>query len=382
MGALHGIRVLEFEALGPAPFCGMLLAGLGADVLVVERPGKSTARPTELLRRGKRSIVLDLKTPQGVQAALTLARKADVLIEGLRPGVMERLGLGPETACERNRRLVYGRMTGWGQTGPLAPTAGHDINYIALTGALHAIGPSGGAPVAPLNLVGDYGGGGMYLAFGILAAVVEAQRSGRGQVVDAAMVDGASLLATHFHGLLARRAWNDVRGTNMLDGGAPWYAVYETKDGGHVAVGAIEPQFYAVLLEKLGIDSTALPERSDRGGWPVIRQRFAAAFRARERDEWAAHFEAGDACVTPVLSFSEASQHPHAVARAAFATTAGVPQPAPGPRLSRTPADIGREPPARGEGARRALTDWGFDEEQSAGILAVGSGQDSVPAAA
>jgi alpha-methylacyl-CoA racemase len=362
-GPLVGVRVLEFEALGPAPFCGMLLADLGADVLTVERPaGDSAPRGTELLRRGKRSITLDLKAPQGLECALALVARADVLIEGMRPGVMERLGLGPEIACERNPRLVYGRMTGWGQSGPLAMSAGHDINFIALTGVLDAIGRPNAGPVPPLNVVGDYGGGGMFLAFGILAALLEARSSGRGQVVDAAMVDGASLLAAHFHGLLARGAWSPQRGTNVLDGGAPWYDVYETKDGRYMAVGAIEPQFYGSLLEKLGLDALALPKRGDRSSWPEIRAVLAAVFKTREREAWAKHFEGSDACVTPVLSFAEAQAHPHSLARSSFRTTGAVAQPAPGPRFSRTPAAIQRPPPARGEGAGQALIDWGLEQ--------------------
>ena len=364
MGPLTGIRVLEFEAIGPGPFCGMMLADMGADVLLVDRPGDSglglgRARWFDVMVRGRRSVTLDLKSPAGVEAALTLVARADALIEGFRPGVMERLGLGPEVALARNPRLVYGRMTGWGQEGPLAARAGHDINYIALTGVLNAIGRAGGPPVPPLNLVGDFGGGGMLLAFGIACALVEARQSGKGQVVDAAMVDGASLLAAIFSGMLAAGRWSETRGENILDGGAPWYEVYETKDGKHVSVGSIEPKFYAELLERLGLAGEVLPAQDDRAGWPALRERFTQVFKTRTRDEWDAAFQGSDACFAPVLSFSEARAHPHNVARGASVQSGRVAQPAPAPRFSRTPGAIRGAPPERGEGGRAALADWG-----------------------
>jgi alpha-methylacyl-CoA racemase len=379
MGPLTGVRVLEFEAIGPGPFCGMMLADMGADVLLVDRPtdpglGLERERRTDVMLRGRRSVTLDLKSGDGVTAALLLAQKADVLIEGFRPGVMERLGLGPEVVLGRNPRLVYGRMTGWGQDGPLAPRAGHDINYIALTGALHAIGRAGGPPVPPLNLVGDFGGGGMLLAFGIACALVEARASGRGQVVDAAMVDGASLLAVMFAGLLAQGSWSEARGENVLDSGAPWYDAYETKDGRYVAIGAIEPKFYAELLERLGLAGEPLPAQHDRARWPELRARFARAFRSRTRDEWCRVFEGSDACFAPVLAFSEARQHVHATARGGYVEVGGVAQPAPAPRFQRTPGAVLRASPERGALGREALADWGFAEAEIDHLAALGLG--------
>jgi alpha-methylacyl-CoA racemase len=365
VGPLAGIKVLEFEAIGPGPFCGMMLADMGADVLLVDRPGDAGLglgrdRWSDVMLRGRRSATLDLKSKPGVEAALQLAAKADAIIEGFRPGVMERLGLGPEVLLKENPQLVYGRMTGWGQDGPLAPRAGHDINYIALSGVLHAIGRAGGAPVPPLNLVGDFGGGGMLLAFGIACALVEARRSGKGQVVDAAMVDGASLLAAMFAGMLATKRWSEVRGENLLDTGAPWYDVYETKDGKYVAIGSIEPKFYEELLLRLGLQGQALPKQMDRKGWPALRKLFAEKFSEKTRDEWCSVFEGSDACFAPVLTFSEARAHPHNVARRGFVESSRVAQPAPAPRFSRTPGAIRGAPPERGEGGRQALLDWGF----------------------
>jgi alpha-methylacyl-CoA racemase len=377
MGPLAGVRVLEFEAIGPAPFCGMMLADMGADVLLVDRTadaglGFGRQRCYDVMFRGRRSLMLDLKQPPAIEAALALAEAADVLIEGLRPGVMERLGLGPDVVLARNPRLVYGRMTGYGQEGPLAPRAGHDIDYIALAGALHAIGRAGEPPVPPLNLVGDFGGGGMLLAFGIACALIEARASGRGQVVDAAMVDGAALLSTMFYGMQAAGQWRDERGQNVLDSGAPWYDAYATRDGRFVAVGAIEPRFYAALLEGLGLDPATLPAQDERARWPELRERFAAVFRTRDLDDWCAAFAGADACVAPVLTFSEAPGHPHAQARAAHMTLGGVRQPAPAPRLSRTPAAAHAPPPERGAGGREALRDWGFDEAAIARLAGLG----------
>ena len=366
-GPLSGIRILEFEAIGPAPFAGMLLADMGADVLAIDRPaapdlGLKRERWYDVMMRGKRSVTLDLKSASGKEAALELIGRADALIEGFRPGVMERLGLGPDQALQRNPRLVYGRMTGWGQSGPLALRAGHDINYIALSGVLNAFGRIGEAPVPPLNLVGDFGGGGMLLGFGVACALVEAQRSGRGQVVDAAMVDGASLLAAMFSGFLAANSWSEERGTNTLDTGAPWYDVYRTKDGRYVSIGAIEDKFYRELVTKLELSE--LPAQGDRSRWPELRARFAERFASRTREEWCRVFEGSDACFAPVLSFSEARRDPHNTARGSFVEVAGVEQPAPAPRFSRTPVGVPRVPPERGQGGRQALADWSFTKDE------------------
>jgi alpha-methylacyl-CoA racemase len=379
MGPLAGVRVLEFEAIGPGPFCAMMLADMGADVLLVDRVadprlGFERERRHDVMLRGRRSVTLDIKAPQGVAVALALAAKADVLIEGFRPGVMERAGLGPDAVLARNPRLVYGRMTGWGQSGPLAARAGHDIDYIALSGALHAIGRAGGAPVPPLNLVGDFGGGGMLLAFGIACALVEARRSGRGQVVDAAMLEGASLLTTMFWGMQAARHWSDARGENVLDSGAPWYDTYETSDGKFVAIGAIETKFYGELLERLGLAGEALPPQHDRAGWPALRRRFTEAFRTKTRDAWCRVFEGSDACFAPVLTFAEAARHPHALARDAHVEVGGVTQPAPAPRFSRTPGAVRGAPPERGAGGRDALADWGFSAAEMDVLAAQGLG--------
>ena len=378
MGPLSGLRVLEFEAIGAAPFAGMLLADMGADVLLVDRVsapalGLQSPRWSETLLRGRRSVTLDLKTPGGVQAALQLADKADVLAEGFRPGVMERLGLGPDVMFKRNPKLVYGRMTGWGQTGPLAQRAGHDINYIALAGVLGAIGRAGEAPVPPLNLVGDFGGG-MLLAFGIACAVIEARQSGRGQVVDAAMLDSAALMTSMFAGLQANQQWQEARGTNLLDGGAPWYDSYATLDGQHVAIGAIEPKFYAELIDRLGLAGVPLPAQHERARWPELRERIAAVFSTKTRDEWCAVFEGSDACFAPVLNFSEAHAHPHNRARERHVRVSGTLQPAPAPLFDRTPAGVRHGPPERGAMGREALADWGFSDAQIAQLKTLGVG--------
>jgi alpha-methylacyl-CoA racemase len=377
MGPLAGIKVLEFEAIGPAPFAGMLLADMGADVLLVDRPGASglgirQERSYDVMSRGKRSVTLDLKSPSGVEAALALVARADALIEGFRPGVMERLGLGPEVAFQRNQKLVYGRMTGWGQGGPLAPRAGHDINYIALAGVLNAFGRKGEAPVPPLNLVGDFGGGGMLLGFGVVCGLLEAQRSGRGQVIDAAMVDGAALLAGMFQGLLAANQWSEERGTNILDTGAPWYDVYETADRKYVAIGAIEDKFFAELGSRLKL--LDLPAQHDRSRWPEMRRRFADTFKSKPRDEWCRIFEGSDACFAPVLSWSEARKDRHTVARSAYVKVADVEQPAPAPRFSRTRTAVPQPPPERGQGGRQALADWGFDGSEMKRLESLGLG--------
>ncbi|MBV8032707.1 MAG: CoA transferase [Betaproteobacteria bacterium] len=379
MGPLAGIRVLELEAIGPAPFAGMLLADLGADVLLLERPqaadlGLKRSRRHDVLLRGKRSVTLDLKKPSSAEAVLQLLSRADVLIEGFRPGVMERLGLGPEIVLARFPKLVYGRMTGWGQAGPLAPRAGHDINYIALAGVLHAFGRKGEAPVPPLNLVGDFGGGGMLLALGVLAALLEARRSGRGQVVDAAMVEGASLLAAMFAGLMKDGQWSETRGDNILDTGAPWYNVYETKDGKHVTIGSIEARFFDELLQRLDLDKSEIPGQHDRSRWPEMQALFGKRFKTKSREEWCRIFEGSDACFAPVLSFSEAKADAHNRARGSFVSVDGLEQPAPAPRFSATPGGVRRPPPERGEGGGRALEDWGFSSGEIASLLKAGIG--------
>jgi len=379
-GPLAGLRVLEFEAIGPGPFAGMMLADMGADVVLVDRPfesglGVKRARRFDLMMRGRHSVTLDLKSEQGAEAALRLAERADALIEGFRPGVMERLGLGPAEMHARNPRLVYGRMTGWGQSGPLAERAGHDINYIALSGVLNAIGRAGEAPVPPLNLVGDFGGGGMLLAFGIACGVIEARSSGRGQVVDAAMVDGAALLATMFSGLIAGGQWRDgERGGNVLDSGAPWYDTYPTRDGGHVAIGAIEAKFYAELLERLGLEASLAATQHDRTTWPALRARFAETFAQLTRAEWEAIFAGSDACFAPVLSFTESRGHPHVAARAGSIEVGGIAQPAPAPRFDRTPSAAPAPPPERGSGGGPALQRWGFDSTAMEALRGLGVG--------
>ncbi|GAA2639083.1 CaiB/BaiF CoA transferase family protein [Paractinoplanes durhamensis] len=337
-GPLAGIRVVELAGLAPAPFGCMILADLGADVILIDRPGgQGIAPPPGPLQRGRRSLVLDLKTEAGVTDLRRLIERADVLVEGYRPGVAERLGFGPQDTEKINPRLVYARMTGWGQDGPLAARAGHDIDYIAIAGALEPIGRAGAPPHAPLNLIGDFAGGGMLMTVGILAALLERERSGRGQVVDAAMVDGSALLMTFIHGMNAAGLWPFPRGENMLDGGSPFYDTYRTSDGGFLAVGALEPPFYAALLTGLGLDTEDLPSQHDRDGWPVLRQRFAEVIGSRTRDDWAAVFAGSDACVAPVLSPAEAPDHPHNRARNAFVEVGGIVQPAPAPRFGRTP---------------------------------------------
>ncbi|MGE4323096.1 MAG: CaiB/BaiF CoA transferase family protein [Sphingobium sp.] len=356
-GPLAGVRVVEFSGIGPAPFCGMLLADMGADVICIDRRDARTDPVTGVLGRGKRSIALDLKQPGDVETALRLVDRADVLLEGFRPGVMERLGLGPEPCLARRPALVYGRMTGWGQSGPLASAAGHDINYIALSGALAAIGGPGGPPAIPLNLVGDFGGGALYLAMGICAALVESRRSGEGQVIDAAMTDGAISLMTIFHAGRSIGAWNVERGTNLIDGGAPFYNVYETADGRHVAVGAIEPQFYALLLDRLGLVDPVWQAQNDGDRWPDLRDRLTALFRQRTRAEWTALLEGTDACFAPVLDLDEVADHPHNRARESVVRIDGVAQANAAPRFSRTPAVPGRRAPVPGEHGAEILAE-------------------------
>ncbi|MGI9009225.1 MAG: CaiB/BaiF CoA transferase family protein [Streptosporangiaceae bacterium] len=371
MGPLDGVRVIEIASLAPAPFGCMLLADLGADVLRVERPESCRPggpAPADPLTRGRRSIGLNLKDPAGLGLLLRLTENADVLVEGFRPGVTERLGFGPGVCAERNPGLIYARMTGWGQDGPLAPTAGHDIDYIAISGALHPIGRAGERPVPPLNLVGDFGGGGMLLAVGVLAALVERQRSGLGQVVDAAMVDGSALLTSFIYGMRARGGWRDERGVNLLDGGAPFYDTYATADGKFVAVGALEPQFYAALLTGLGLDGEDLPAQLDGSGWPVLRERFAAVFAQRTRDEWAQAFAGTDACVAPVLSAAEVALHPHNSAREVFIEVGGVTQPAPAPRFGRTGPQPPQPPVRPGADTDAVLGGLGLDQAAITGL--------------
>lgn len=360
-GPLAGLKVVELGGIGPGPHAAMILADLGADVVRVERPSGSlkVSGGKDYTLRGRRSVAADLKTEAGKETVLRLVEKADILVEGLRPGVTERLGVGPADCAARNPRLVYGRMTGWGQYGPMAPRAGHDINYISLTGALHAIGPAD-QPVAPLNLVGDYGGGSMLLVIGILAALAERHNSGAGQVVDAAMVDGTSLLSQMFWGLRSTGAWTEDRADNLLDGGAPFYGTYPCADGRFVAVGSLEPQFYALLLKGLELDEADLPAQHDRSGWPVLRERFTAAFASRSRDEWVAVFADTDACVTPVLTFTEAAEHPHLKARDTLIDVDGVTQAAPAPRFSRTPAGTPSSPPIAGADTDTVFAEWGI----------------------
>jgi alpha-methylacyl-CoA racemase len=359
-GPLAGLRVVELAGIGPGPHAAMLLADLGADVVRVERPGAMAglAGQPDWVLRGRRSVTADLKEPAGLELALRLTERADVLIEGFRPGVAERLGIGPDRCLELNPGLVYARMTGWGQHGPLAARAGHDINYIALTGMLHAIGPAGGPPVVPLNLVGDFGGGSAYLVIGVLAALTERQRSGAGQVVDAAIVDGVSSIGQQVWSMRATLGWSDQRGTNMIDSGAPFYGVYECADGRHVAVGAIEPQFYAMLLAGLGLDQADLPGQLDQACWPAMRARFAAIFATRARDDWAAVFASTDACVTPVLSLAEAPADPHLAARQSLMELGGVVQAGVAPRFSRSVPATPADPPEAGADVAAVLRDW------------------------
>ncbi len=375
MGPLAGTKLVEVAGIGPCPMAAMMLGDLGADVIRVDRvrpsgPEQQSDPRFQVHQRSRRSIAVDLQKPGGAEVVLRLAARADGLMEPFRPGVAERLGIGPDACLARNPKLVYGRMTGWGQDGPLAKAAGHDINYIALTGALHAIGTPE-TPVPPLNLVGDYGGGGMLLALGMVCGLLEASRSGRGQVIDAAMIDGAALLMGAAFGMHAAGLWSDKRGENMLDGGAPYYGVFETSDGKHVAIGSIEPQFYAMLLEKVGLTEEALPAQNDRSAWPAMRERLATIFRTRTRDAWCAAMEGTDVCFAPVLSMTEAPQHPHATAREAFVKIGGAAQPAPAPRFSRTPPEA-RIAPARGADTDPVLREAGFSEAETRALRGAG----------
>ena len=379
MGPLQGVKVIELAGIGPGPFCAMMLSDMGAEVIRVERsaavaPGDPNDPPKDVLARGRRSIGVDLKNPDGLETVLKLVEQADIVMEGFRPGVTERLGLGPEDCMARNPRIVYGRMTGWGQEGPYHLAAGHDINYIALAGALEPLGRKGEAPVPPLNLVGDFGGGGMYLAFGLVCGVLEARQSGKGQVVDTAMVDGAASLMNMFWGMKASGVWNDERGTNMLDTGSHFYDVYECSDGEYISIGSIEPQFYAELLELSGLGEQAdLAKQMDRAQWPAMKERVTDLFKTKSRDEWSAIMEHSDVCFAPVLSMDEATQHPHNIERGTFVEVGGMTQAAPAPRFSRT--EVAVQGPASHPGADTddVLADYGFDADTIAKLRDVGA---------
>ncbi len=380
MGPLDGCTIIELGGIGPAPFAGMLLADMGADVIRIDRTstnhdlGIALPRQYSVLLRNRRSIRVDLKDPRGAAVVLRLVEQADALIEGFRPGVAERLGVGPEECLARNERLVFGRMTGWGQDGPLAHAAGHDINYIALSGALHAIGPRGGAPTVPLNLVGDFGGGGAYLAIGVLAAMLSARATGRGQVIDAAMTDGSASLMSAIYGMHGSGLVNDERGSNIIDGGAFFYGTYETADGGWVSIGSIERRFYDELITTLELDPSDFPDRDDRTRWPEYRERVSQVFRTKTRDEWTVLMQGTDICFAPVLSVAEAPHHPHNQARCTFIDVDGVIQPAPAPRFSATPTTIPVAPTASGTHTDEIMRSSGYDdgeiaELQQAGII-------------
>ncbi|AFT72476.1 CoA-transferase family III family protein 12 [Alloalcanivorax dieselolei B5] len=368
-GPLKGLKIIEMVGIGPGPFCSMMFADMGAEVIRIDRPGRGEPGSArfDVLARGRRSLALDLKKPGAADLVLDLVEQADVLIEGFRPGVMEKMGLGPEVCLRRRPSLVFGRMTGWGQFGPLSSAAGHDLNYIALTGALHGIGRADGPP-PPLNYVGDFGGGAMMLAFGILAAVYESRASGQGQVVDAAMTDGAALLSAMMYGMKAAGAWRNERSANLLDGAAPYYDTYQCADGKFVAVGAIEPQFYAELLKRAEIDDPEFEAQNDRQRWPSLKTKLTRLFASQPRDYWCERLEGSDACFAPVLDWEEAPQHPHNRARHTFITVDGVVQPAPAPRFSRTPPPAPRAPSARGQDSEAVLSDWGIDETRQAGL--------------
>jgi alpha-methylacyl-CoA racemase len=359
-GPLSGVKIVEFAGIGPGPFCGMLLSDMGADVVRIDRKGGGGGSKFEVGARGRRSVAMDLKKPEAVEACLKLIEEADMLQEGFRPGVMERLGLGPEVCLKRNPKLVYGRMTGWGQYGPLAQAAGHDINYISITGALHGIGRPGEKPVPPLNLVGDFGGGALYLALGMVSALTSARTTGAGQVVDCAMTDGSASLMSMFFGFTASGMWQPERGSNMLDGGAHFYDTYETSDGKYISIGSIEPQFYAILREKAGLSEDLWDAQMDRSKWPEMKDKIEAVFKTKTRDEWCALMEGTDICFAPVLGLDEAINHPHNKERETIVERDGVQQPNVAPRFSGTPSEIQGPPPAIGAHNDEALSDWGF----------------------
>lgn len=378
MGPLDGLTIVEIAGIGPAPFCAMMLADMGADVVRVDRADRVLGAdpnqpPTDIMNRGRRSVGVNLKSSEGVEVVMRLVESANGLIEGFRPGVAERLGIGPQACLARNPRVVYGRMTGWGQHGPYASVAGHDINYVALSGTLDAIGRVDTGPVPPMNLVGDFGGGGMYLAFGMVCGILEAQASGQGQVVDAAMVDGAASLATFVYGLRALGMWDDKRGTNMLDTGAPYYDVYRCADGKYVSIGSIERQFYAELREKLDLDDPKWDAQNDKEQWPDRKADLAAIFETRTREQWCELFEGSDVCFAPVLSMQEAPDHPHNHQRGTFTEIAGVVQPRPAPRFSRTDGDIRRPPPHAGQHSDELLSECGFSDAEIAGLRSAGA---------
>lgn len=374
MGPLKGIKVIEIAGIGPGPFSAMMLSDMGADVLRIDRK-ESAGRQSkfDVLSRGRRSVALDLKKPEGVSAVLRLIESADALIEGFRPGVMERLGLGPDQCLQRNPRLVYGRMTGWGQTGNLAQAAGHDINYIALTGALHSIGKPDQNPVPPLNLIGDFGGGGLMLAFGIVCGIFEARQSGKGQIIDAAMTDGSAVLMAMIYGLKAAGRWTNDKGANLLDGGAHFYDTYQCADGRWVAIGSIEPQFYKLLLEKTGIPDPDFQSQMDQSKWPQLKAKLAEVIKTKTRDEWCALMEGTDVCFAPVLDMDEAPLHPHNRERQTFVEVNGVMQPAPAPRFSRTQPAIQSSSSVVGEHTKETLAEWGLSKDEIEPLEASGA---------
>jgi alpha-methylacyl-CoA racemase len=375
MGPLQGVKVIEVGGIGPGPFCGMMLSDMGAEIVRVERKGQFaiTEPKFDVLMRNRRSVEIDLRKEEGVSALLKIVEQADALQEGFRPGVMEKLGLGPDVCLKRNPRLVYGRMTGWGQEGPLAKAAGHDINYISLSGALHTIGRKGEKPVPPLNLVGDFGGGGMMLAFGMACALFEAQKSGKGQVVDAAMIDGSAVLMAMMYGFRASGFWADERGSNMVDGGAHFYDTYETADGKYVSIGSIEPQFYALLLKHTGIDDPDFQNQHDQTKWPAFKARLTEVFKTKTRDEWCRIMEGTDVCFAPVLSLDEAKDHPQCQTRNTFIELDGVLQPAPAPRFSRTKPETPKPPPKVGGDTEAVLADFGFGTDDIEALKAAGA---------
>ena len=374
MGPLSSLKILEFAGIGPGPMCAMLLSDMGAEVIRIDRMVKADLGlkrdpKKDVMNRGRRSIAVDLKRPEGVELVLKMIEQADAITEGFRPGVMERLGLGPAVCMTRNKKLVYGRMTGWGQYGPLSQAAGHDINYISLTGALNAVGREGEVPVHPLNLVGDFGGGALYLAMGVLAAIIEAKSSGRGQIVDCAMTDGSASLMSMFYGMKSMGGWSEERGTNAIDTGSHYYNVYETADGKYISIGSIEPKFYQEMLEKTGlVDDDTLADQQDRDNWPDMKARFSEIFKTKSRDQWCQIMEGSDVCFAPVLNMQESIDHPHNIARETFVEVGGVVQPAPAPRFSVTPSEISKPPSAPGEDTDRVLKDWGFNEEEVASL--------------
>tara|TARA_R110002072_G_scaffold89232_4_gene199900 strand:+ start:22795 stop:23934 length:1140 start_codon:yes stop_codon:yes gene_type:complete len=373
LGPLAGTKIIELAGIGPGPFCGMLLSDLGAEVIRVDRAAAGNNRPKDVLTRGRQSIAVDLKSPEGKAVVLKLCESADAIFEGFRPGVTERLGLGPEDCMAVNPKLVYGRMTGWGQDGPMAQAAGHDINYIALSGALSAIGRQGEKPVPPLNLVGDFGGGGMVLALGLVSAMLEAQKSGKGQVVDTSMVDGAAILMSMFYSMSAVGAWNPERGTNLLDGGAHFYDTYETSDGGYISIGSIEPQFYALLIEKAGLDAGEFSAQMSRDRWPEYKDKLTAVFKSKTRDEWCVLMEGTDVCFAPVLSMTEAAEHPHNIERGTFTEVDGLLQPSPAPKFSRTNPTVTHGSRIPGEDTSQVLKAAGYSDEDIKSLVESGA---------